>query len=195
MFRNSRLNWVVGPLTALVAVLTLACQTANAQVKPFKVTGGGPAPKGLSIFGADSPHSATGNATELGKYSGDGIANVLTFDPETGSGTFHGFFIFVAANGDELAFTYGDTDNGAAQVGEFQLYDAGGGKVKAVFIAEFNPIPELCTGRFKDVIDGSFIMVAVTKPFALDVDANGFSPPFNYTWEGEGWIEFKKGKK
>ncbi len=153
----------------------------------FKVTGGGPAPDGISLFGADSPQcSATGNATELGKYSGDGVANAISFDPTTGSGTFHGSFVFVAANGDKLAFTYGDTDNGAKEVGTFQLADAGGGNVTVTFIAEFNPIPALCTGRFKDVIGGSFIMVAVTEPFALEIDAEGFSPPFNYTWEGEG---------
>jgi hypothetical protein len=40
MFRNSRLNAIVAPLIALVAVLTLACR-ADAQVKPFKITGGG----------------------------------------------------------------------------------------------------------------------------------------------------------
>jgi hypothetical protein len=177
-------------LTATLVALTLACQTASAQVVPFKVTGGGPAPDGLSILGADSPHSATGNATQLGKYSGNGIANVLSFDPLSGSGTFEGTFTFVAANGDKLAFTYGDPGNGAAQVGEFQLFPAGAGMVYAVFIAEFNPIPAQCTGRFKGVIAGSFIMVATTEPFALEVDEDGFTPPFDYTWEGQGWIKF-----
>jgi hypothetical protein len=179
-------------LTAAAVILALVCPALNAQVVPFKVTGGGPAPEGLSPFGADSPHSATGNATHLGKYSGNGVANVLSFNPVTGAGTFHGHYTFVAANGDKLAFTYGDTANGAEQVGEFQLYDAGGGKVYVVFIAEFNPIPAQCTGRFKDVIDGSFIMVATTEPFVLELDEDGFTPPFDYTWEGEGWIEFRR---
>ncbi len=179
-------------LAAAAVVLALACPAADAQVVPFKVTGGGPAPEGLSPFGADSPHSATGNATHLGKYSGNGVANVLSFDPATGSGTFHGFYTFVAANGDKLACTYGDTDNGAEQVGTFQLYDAGGGKVYAVFIAEFNPIPAQCTGNFKDVIGGSFLMVATTEPFVLELDADGFTPPFDYTWEGKGSIEFRR---
>src|SRR5262245_53228859 len=111
----------VARLTAVAVALTLACQTAAAQFKPFLVAGGGPAPKGLSVVGADSPHRATGFATPVGKYSGDGIAKVLTFDPATLSGTFHGTFTFVAANGDKLACTYGDTDNGAEDVGEFQL--------------------------------------------------------------------------
>jgi hypothetical protein len=194
MVRSPKLKGVVTPLAALVAVLTLVCGSAEAQVKPFKVTGGGPAPEGLSIFGAGSPHSATGTATQLGKYSGDGVANVLTFNPITGAGTFQGIFTFVAANGDKLACTYGDTENGAEVVGQFQLFDDGGGNVTVVFIAEFNPVPALCTGRFKDIIDGSFIMVAVTEPFALQVDEDGFTPPFNYVWSGAGWLEFKKGK-
>jgi hypothetical protein len=177
---------------AAAVVLALACQTANAQVVPFFVTGGGPAPEGLSPFGADSPHSATGVATELGRYSGNGIADVLSFDPSTGSGTFHGHFTFVAANGDKLACTYGDTSNGAKQVGEFQIHDAGGGEVYVVFIAEFNPIPAQCTGRFRKVIDGSFIMVAVTAPFVLTINEDGFTPPFDYTWAGAGWLEFAR---
>ena len=124
--RSSLMSRFVLPSTSVVrlataaVVLALACQTANVQVKPFKVRGGGPAPEGLSPFGADSPHSATGQATHLGRYSGNGVANVLSFNPSTGGGTFHGSYTFVAANGDRLAFTYGDTDNGAEQVGEFQ---------------------------------------------------------------------------
>jgi hypothetical protein len=182
-------------LSAAAVVLTLACNAAQAQVKPFRVSGGGPAPEGFSIFGADSPHSATGRATFLGRYSGDdGIAIALSFDPATGSGTFKGSFTFVAANGDKLACTYGDPDNGAEQVGEFQVYDVGGGNVKVVYVAEFNPIVEKCTGRFKHVVDGSFLMIAMTDAFPLQIDADGFTPPFNYTWEGEGWLKFKKRK-
>lgn len=189
-------NWFPGAmavrtLTAAVLLL-LTCHTAQAQVKPFKVTGSGPAPDGLSVFGFDSRHSATGKATHLGNYSGNGIANVLSVNFGTGSGTFKGSYTFVAANGDELAMTYGDTDNGADEVGEFQLFPNGDGRVYVVFIAEFNPIPALCTGRFQSVVDGSFIMVAVTEPFALDFDDDGFSPPFNYSWSGQGWIEFRK---
>jgi hypothetical protein len=190
MIRNVRLHRLV-PLAAIIAVLILACR-AEAQVKPLKITGGGRGPEGLSIFGFDSAHTATGNATHLGKYSGNGIANVLSFDPETLSGTFEGFFVFVAANGDKLAMTYGNPDNGAEQVGTFQLIDAGGSKVKAVFLAEFNPILDMCTGRFANVVDGSLIMLAESDPFALVVDEEGYSPPFNYTWEGQGWLEFEE---
>jgi hypothetical protein len=177
---------------AAAVLLALACPAANAQVVPFKVTGGGPAPEGFSLFGADSPHSASGEATHLGKYTGQGIANALSFDPETGAGTFRGVYTFVAANGDKMACTYGDTRNGADQVGEFQVYDADDGEVTVVFIAEFNPIPSQCTGRFKDLVGGSFIMVAETDPFPLEIDGEGFSPAFNYTWKGEGSLQFRK---
>jgi hypothetical protein len=179
-------------LAAALVLLALACPAVNAQTVPFKVTGGGPVPKGFSPFGADTPHSATGNATHLGKYSSNGVANVLSFNPFTGSGTFHGHYTFVAANGDKLACTSGDPSNGAEQVGTFQLYDAGGGEVYAVFLVEFNPIVAQCTGRFRDVIDGSLIMVATSKPFVLELNADGFTPPFDYTWEGNGWLEFDR---
>ncbi len=192
MFRLSFTTASTVRLIAAAVVLTLACRTANAQVKPFKVTGGGSLPDGFAPFGGDSPHSATGNATFLGKYTGNGVGSALSFDPTTGSGTFHGVFVFVAANGDRLAFTYGDTDNGAEEVGTFQVYPAGGGNVTVTFIAEFNPIPALCTGRFSNVVDGSFIMTAETDAFPLQLDAEGYTPPFHYTWSGSGWLEFGK---
>lgn len=191
MFRSMVSSRFVIRLTA-AAALTLVCQAASAQVVPFKVTGGGTGPKGISPFGADSPHNASGQATQLGRYSSDGVFNALSLDFSTGYGTFHGVYTFVAANGDELAFTYGDIGNGADQEGEFQLYPADGGKVYAIFIAEFNPIPAQCTGRFKRVVDGSFIMVATSEPFALELDGEGFTPSFYYTWEGMGWIEFRR---
>jgi hypothetical protein len=194
MFRALLPSSLVIRLTAAAAILTLASNAAQAQVKPFKITGKGYGSKGLSIFGADSPYEASGVATHLGKYSGDqGVANVVSFNPFTGAGTFKGSFVFVAANGDKFACTHGDPDNGAEQVGEFQVYDAGDGNVQVVFIAEFNPILDQCTGRFKDIVDGSFLMVAVSEPFPLQIDANGFTPPFGFTWEGEGWIEFDEG--
>jgi len=61
-------------------------------------------------------------------------------------------------------------------------------------VAEFNPIPSECTGRFKNVVDGSFIMVAVSEPFELQLDEDGFTPPFNYTWEGKGWLKYNRGR-
>jgi hypothetical protein len=163
-------------------------------VVPFKVSGGGPAPDGASVFGFPSPHSATGNATHVGKYSGDGVFQSLSFDPFTGGGTFHGTFTFEAKNGDKLACTYGETDNGAEEAGTYQVYPTDDGQVYVVFVAEFNPIPSECTGRFAKVVDGSFIMVAVSEPFDLVLDAEGFTPKFNYEWDGKGWLKFKRGK-
>jgi len=57
-----------------------------------------------------------------------------------------------------------------------------------VWVAEFNPVPTLCTGRFATVIGGSFLMTAVSEPVVL-----GGSDPVDYSWSGEGWIKFKKG--
>ena len=47
----------------------------------------------------------------------------------------------------------------ADQPGTFQVYPAGVGKVYVVFVAEFNQIPSQCTGRFRNVVDGSFLMM------------------------------------
>jgi len=188
MLRNVKLRWLSMLCIAALALPGLE-NSALAQIVPFKVTGGGTAPDGLSVFGDDSMHNATGTATYLGKYSGnEGIANVISL--EGLEGEFQGTFVFVAANGDRLACTYGDKDNGAEVQGTFSLMPVDDGKFIVVFLAEFNPIPGASTGRFEDVINGSFIMLAMTEPITLDLDDDGFTVPFNYTWEGEGWIEF-----
>jgi hypothetical protein len=187
MPRTTRLNSAV-PLIALGAVLTLTCPRAEAQVKPFKVTGGGfadyiPVTTGNPVF-----HFAEGQATELGRYYGEGRVQLNQFtSPTTAEFSSAEPFVFTAANGDQLAFTYGDTSNGAEQPGQVELFYVGDGLFVAVWVAEFNPVPERCTGRFEDVIAGSFIMVAVTEPFVL-----GATDPVAYTWDGEGWIEFDK---
>jgi hypothetical protein len=59
--------------------------------------------------------------------------------------------------------------------------------VEALFIAEFVPQPDLCTGKFAGVT-GSWVMIAVTKPFIL-----GSSDPTGYSWEGAGSLTFKQG--
>jgi hypothetical protein len=197
MFRSTRLKTVVVPLIALGALFTLACPRAEAQVvKPFKITGGGTAPKGLSLVpGTPTPHWAVGKATELGKYYGAGNEQLLKFtSPTTADFSSYGPFVFVAANGDKLACTYGDTTNGAKQAGKVTLTVVGATAnktpiVTATFVAEFNPVPALCTGRFSKLIGGSFIMVAVTQPFVL-----GSTTPVRYTWAGDGSLTFSKGK-
>jgi hypothetical protein len=188
MFRNSPLNKLVVPFIALAAVLTLACQKAQAQVKPFKVTGAGivdyvPVQTGVPVF-----HFAVGEATELGKYYGEGEVQLDRFtSPTTADFSSAVPFVFTGANGDKLAFTYGDTNNGAAQPGVVTLYDLGDGTFIAVWVAEFNPVVSECTGRFTKVVGGSFIMVAVTEPFVL-----GAADPVGYTWEGKGSLTFEK---
>jgi hypothetical protein len=186
----ARLNRSAVRLTALAVIFALACPRADAQVKPFKVTGGGfadyiPVTTDTPVF-----HFAIGQATELGRYYGAGKVQLDQFtSASTADFSSAVPFVFTAANGDKLAFTYGDTTNGAQQPGEVEIQYVGGGEFVAVWTAEFNPVPALCTGRFKNVIAGSFIMVAVTEPFVL-----GAHDPVAYTWQGDGWIEFKQGK-
>jgi len=167
---------------------------AHTEVVPFKVTGGGTAPQGLPVFpGGTAPHNATGTGTLLGNYTGnEGSFELLSLNPTTGTGTFRGSFVFVAANGDRLAMNYGADPNNP---GTFKLVPVADGKVVAVFIATFTPDPQHSTGRFADVTGGSFIMVATSEPFLLVPNAQGYTPAFAYTWVGEGTLEFSKEKK
>ena len=186
MFRNFRLNSVLVPLAALAVVLTLACHRVEAQVKPFKITGGGVAPFGLSPFLGDqfpfNTHNAVGQATELGKYSALGRFQLDAF-----TGPLSALFssaepcVFIAANGDRIQFDY---------AGTVELATDDGVTFTGVFIATFTPVltPGANTGRFEKVIGGSFVMVATTKPFKF------FEPNAPYTWEGNGTLEFRKGK-
>jgi hypothetical protein len=176
-------------LAALCLLLGgLAAHASQSHLVPFKVTGGGTAPEGLSLFGAASPHNSTGTATQLGKYSdNEGVAEVLSFDLATLTGTFHGSFVFVAANGDRLACNYGGP-------GTFAVTLTESGEAIVEFVAVFTPDPARCTGRFAKVIGGGFTMIATTDPFDLTFIAEGFTPPFHYTWEGDGSLEFSNGQ-
>jgi hypothetical protein len=58
---------------------------------------------------------------------------------------------------------------------------------RAVFVAEFNPEPAKCTGRFANITGGSWIMVAVSDPFFITGTS---TTPFNYRWEGQGQLVF-----
>jgi hypothetical protein len=167
----------------------LVAPNADSRVVPFKVSGGGTAPQGLPLFpGGTAPHNATGMATHLGHYTGEGTFQLLGFTSPT-TGTFTGSFVFVAANGDRLAFNYG-----ADKPGTFTVMPAGDGKVVVQFVADFTPDPAHSTGRFANVTGGSFTMVATTEPFDPTPNAQGYTAPFAYTWVGSGWIEFGKGK-
>jgi hypothetical protein len=193
MNRSVRRTTLLVPLLALVVSLALAAPQAQAQVKPFKITGGGYAPDGISLIPLTAvPHSTVGNATELGNYTGEGFFQILDYTgPLTAEFSSAPNVVFVAANGDHLAFTYGDTDNGAKQPGEVTLLPEPDGSFTAVFVAEFNPDLENCTGRFAKLTGGSFIMVAVSEPFFI---LGTTTTPFAYSWQGEGTITFSKGK-
>src|SRR5262249_56339191 len=123
----------------------------------------------------------------LGPYSGDGVFTLEGFTSAT-SGTFRGTFVFVAANGDRLAMRYG-----ATTPGQFTIMPMADGNVVVQFVAVFTPVPEESTGRFTKVTGGGFIMVATTEPFAPAPNAQGYTVPFRYTWEGHGALQFAKG--
>jgi hypothetical protein len=167
----------------------LAAPAADSLVVPFKVRGAGTAPIGLPVFpGGTAPHDATGTATHLGQYTGEGEFQLLGFTSAT-TGTFQGTFVFVAANGDRLAFDYCATTPGT-----FTVTPASDSKVVVQFVADFTPDPAASTGRFAKVTGGSFAMIATTEPFVLQPIDQGYTVPFAYTWAGVGWIEFSKGK-
>jgi len=197
MIRKSRWNTGVSCLGALVAVFVLACPPAQAQVKPFKITGEGVAPMGLPLPGQPArPHWIVGNATYLGKHFGEGTVETDSANPlpnghitgEFGSGSP---FVFVGANGDILSCEYGRVAFGASKPGTFELTPVpalGPGIYTARFVAEFVPVAGASTGKFAGVT-GSWVMIAVSGPFQL-----GASDPILYSWHGQGSLTFKKGK-
>lgn len=194
MFCRCRLSTVVVRLTTLVAILAFACHAAEAQVKPFKIVGGGNVPDGISLIPrVPSFHDSVGIATGLRKHHGEGAFQILEFTSElTADFSSAPDFVFTAANGDDLAFTYGDVHNGAAQPGKMELFPVGDGSFIAVFVAEFNPVPAKCTGGFANVVGGSFIMVAVSEPFFFDLDdpTDPRTTPFEYFWAGKGTLKY-----
>jgi hypothetical protein len=189
MTRNSRFV----SLAVCTFALALAPNQAQAQVKPLKITGGGLAPEGIALIpGTPAPHSAVGNATELGKYLGEGFFQILDYTgPLTAEFSSAPEFVFTAANGDELAMTYGVVGNGAKQPGQVTLTPNADGSFTAVFVAEFNPVPANSTGRFAKVTSGSLIMIAISEPFFIPMTSPN-TTPFAYTWSGEGTLTFSK---
>jgi hypothetical protein len=192
MFRHS----LTATFTAFALAIVLGQSQAQAQVKPFKITGSGVAPLGLPAPGGPAlPHSIVGNATQLGKHYGMGTVELNTFVPnsdysiitgEFGSGSP---FEFVGANGDILSCWYGRTDHGATSPGSYMLVSTGEPDMYiAYFIAEFVPFDPECTGKFTGVT-GSWIMYAVTDPFLLGSDS-----PVNYSWQGSGYLTYQQGK-
>jgi hypothetical protein len=191
MLRTAGLPKVIVPLIALTGSLALTSSRAEAQVKPLKITGGGYAPYGIALTPhTPAPHSTAGNATELGNYTGKGWFQILDFTSDlTAEFSTAPNVVFVAANGDHLAMTYGDTSNGAAEPGQVTLVPNSDGSFTAYFVAEFNPDLPNCTGRFAKLTGGSLIMYAVSEPFFIQ---GPFTTPFNYTWSGSGTLTYGK---
>ena len=81
-------------------------------------------------------------------------------------------------------------NNGALSPGEVTLTPNSDGSFSAEFVAEFNPVPSLCTGRFAKVTGGGWLMIAKSSPFFI---TGATTTPFLYTWEGEGTLTFQKG--
>lgn len=197
MFRGSWLKNVVIHLAAAFAVLVLLSHSADAQLKPFKISGAGVGPIGLALPGQPArPHWIVGNATHLGRHYGEG-----SFQADVNNLVFHGDgritgefgsgspFVFTGADGDILSCQYGRTAFGASTPGTFEMVPTGDpGMYVAYFIAEFVPVSADCTGKFAGVT-GSWVMYAVTEPFLL-----GSDDPLYYSWEGDGALNFKKGK-
>jgi hypothetical protein len=195
MFRNR----LITTLAACALGLVLTQSQAEAQVKPFKITGAGVGPLGLPLPGQDPrPHWIVGEATHLGRHNGEGTVQTLSvdvFDLEGGiiAGRFGSGqpFVFTGANGDQLACDYGDQGHGASQPGTFvltilELRADGSLVVEAAWIAEFVAVPDASTGKFAGVT-GSWVMYAYSEPFVL-----GSSDPAYYWWEGEGTLTFQK---
>jgi hypothetical protein len=212
MFRNNRLSKLVVMAAAVIAVTAVACPTAEAQVKAFKISGAGEGPFGLPLPGQGArEHWVVGNATHLGRHYGEGTVQTDTVDSfqfdSDGNvtriiGTFGSGdegFTFTAANGDSLACHYGRIDKGASQPGAFELSVLGEGLgddgitpsfiVEALWIAEFVARPDDSTGKFAGVT-GKWTMYAQSEPFVL-----GSGHPVYFSWEGEGKLTFVKGKK
>ena len=189
MYRNLYQQKAFVCRIVLAIGLTAACGRADAQVKPLKITGGGTAPDGISLIPLTPvPHPTTGNATELGRYTGLGFFQILNFTgPLTAQFSSAPDVTFVAANGDKLVMTYGVVANGAAQPGQVTLTPNADGSFTAVFVAEFNPVLAKCTGRFASVTSGSLIMIAMSSPFFI-VGTN--TTPFTYVWQGEGVLVY-----
>src|SRR5262245_35333173 len=93
MVRFSRPKTVAASLALLLA---LACQTAAAQEKPFKISGAGIGPTGLPLPGQEPrSHWIVGVATHMGLHYGEGTVRTdsAVFDPTIGTlGGFTGQF-------------------------------------------------------------------------------------------------------
>jgi hypothetical protein len=183
---------IIPPLSIVASPTDTAHPGAVAlhtHLQPFGNLGAGDAYQGILLVpGEPVSYTASGVNSVTGPYTGSGTFTFLGFTSAT-TGTFEGTFVFVAANGDKFATTYGMDP---AHPATFTLYPTSDGKVIAVFVAQFTPDPANSTGQFKNVTGGSFTMVAVSTPFVPVPNAQGYTPAFDFVWEGEGALESSK---
>ena len=172
-----------------MALLVATAGTAAARVTPFKVSGHGIV-EFVPLPGEQAVHVAVGEGTHLGRYFGAGIVRPEMFTSES-SASFSSAvpYIFFGEGGSRLACHYGQTDLGAATPGNVQLFPTEDGRFTSVWVAEFRPVPELCTGRFRNITGGSFFMIARTEAFVL-----GGTEPVFYSWSGEGFLKWGRGR-
>jgi hypothetical protein len=195
-----RTSSTLSALAALMMGIALTGSPTHAQVvKPFKIKGAGVGPEGLPLPGPEiRPHSIVGEATHLGRHTGEGYVRTdsAVFNPDgtiTGEFGSGAPFVFTGANGEELVCWYGRIDHGASTPGTFTLtilevLADGNLIVEAAWVAEFVPVSDECTGKFAGVT-GSWVMYAYSEPFVL-----ASSDPVNYSWTGEGTLTFQRGK-
>ena len=174
----------------IFADVALVGQQSDTHIVPFKLSGGGPGPVGMPLFpGGTAPHEAAGTATYLGKHTGAGTYELGSLDiSPTGAvtGFFQGTFVFVAANGDAMAFTYGDGFTGELTG---QLTADGTAVTDVKFDGFFTLDAANSTGRFQKFAGGSFRMIATVDEVSLLSSVPGFTAPFEYAWSGAGSLE------
>ncbi len=147
--------------------------------KPFKVTGAGFVDKFPLIPGEEVPFTAVGNATNLGKYTGEGTVRLDAFTSPTTADFSSGVpFVFTGANGDQLAFDFA----GSVELTFIPNTDL----VTTKWTAEFTPVIGENSGKFANVSGGSFEMIAETGPVLL-TDVN-----IPFSWNGEGELDYAK---
>ncbi len=200
-------NRVAYGLALCAFALLFAPVLAQAQTKPFKITGAGIGTDGVPLPGeAPRSHWAIGNATQLGKYYGLGSVQTDTAQFNA-DGSISGFFEsgspfnFTAANGDILSCDYGKDGTGTFTLVPVTPYDptVPGAfltvEFVAYWIADFVPNAG-CTGKFAGVT-GGWTMYAVSEPFypfaIVDGQVVGATNPVAYSWQGQGTLTYPKG--
>lgn len=160
------------------------------KARPFQISGLGFATDGLPLVpGLTASFSSTGTATGLGKYTGNGTFTLgsLAIDASGAvSGTFQGTFVFVAANGDQLAVVFGDGFSGTFKG---QLSADGASVEDIEFDAIFSPDPDNSSGRYLDVVGGGWRMIAEADSVGL-IPGSPVSATFDFSWSGVGTLEF-----